>query len=147
MKFTVTYRDKAGTISATEIEASSRPDAFDMLKSRGIVPLKLVQGAAAPMRHVRGRNARRFLLPAACASAAIVVGVAVFLYFSAGEKNAGTPAKNRSGRIAEVVPTKKGHAQTDNQNPKTNVTEVVGTPIAVKKTISDEPPALMKGRD
>ena len=145
MKFTVTYRDKAGTIKTTEIEASSRPDAFNMLKSKGIVPLKLVQGAAASAGHVSGRKTRRLLLPAACAGAAIVVGVAAFLYFSAVGKNAGTPAKDRSRRIAEVAPTKKGHAQADNQNPKNNVTAVTGVDVAVKTDLPDALTSESKG--
>jgi len=137
MKFTVTYRDNAGMVQTTEIDASSRSDAFKSLKASEIVPLKLVQGSAAHAEHVNKRNAIRLLLVAACSSAAIAVGVAALLFFSGDGKNAGKPGKNRSGRIAEVAPNKRVRTQADNQTSMTDATDASDAPVAGNIGMSD----------
>ena len=137
MRFTVTYRDNAGTVKTAEIEASSRYDAFDLLKAKGIVPLQLVEAAVAHARHAGRRKASRLLLPAACAGAVIAVGVAALLLFSDGRGKAGAPAKNRSRRIAEVSSTKRGRTQADNIASGTSATQTGDESAAEKTDLAD----------
>ena len=132
MKFTVTYRNNAGTVRTTGIEASSRADAFELLKARGIVPLTLVPGDAGPAGKVGWHKAKRRMLYAACVVAVIAICIAAICIFLSGKRAPVGPNRKGHGRIAEVPSTKKTPTAMEAQagNAKVANNEALGHEIA-----------------
>ena len=75
--FTYHYRDTSGSLKSATVEAASRTEAFDILKGRGIKPLRIVDGVRLSATR---KPPLRWMVAVACVLACVALVVFVIVY-------------------------------------------------------------------
>lgn len=93
--FTYHYRDSSGSLKSATVEAASRTEAFDILKGRGITPLRVVDGVRLSATR---KPPLRWMVAVACALACVALVVFVIAYRS---RQNPAPSQGSSGPVSK----------------------------------------------
>lgn len=133
--FTYHYRDTSGSMKSATVEAASRTEAFNILKGRGIKPLRIVDGAQPSATR---KSPLRWMVVVACVLAC--VGLVVFVIVCHGRQNpahsqgSSEPVSNKP----RVVPPRREVISKDDSSGKGKLKALVApTAPAVTESAED----------
>ena len=145
--FTYHYRDSSGSLKSATVEAASRAEAFDILKGRGIKPLRIIDGVR--ISETRKIPFRR-MAAIACALACVALAVFVIAYLGQRESVTGQSPKAPASKSRETPSPQKIVSKSDSRlkekakepvRPATNaVTEAAVATQSNAVAVAEEPP-------
>ncbi len=145
--FTYQYRDSSGSLKSDTVEAASRAEAFDILKGRGIKPLRIVDG-------VRPSATRkipfRWMAGVACVLACAALVVFVITYLGRKDPAPAQESKEPASKPRGTPPQQKIISKSDSRSkekakdpvkPAANaVTEAAEAAPSNAVAVAEEPP-------